>query len=268
MANPWDNDPIVGHVGQQRGMPLGPPNAKYPLEVQGQEISNRRAVADMGNDAARLKNDEARLELERERLRLAQDEALRNSRPFSNAQVADAQQRAGFLSAVERQLGEVDRLNNSIDEEGWAGPIYGNIPGTGLDPESSQYDKATTLLTSLIRNVTRTPNEGAMSDYESKLAAATPPQRSDTPAARRQAIDDLRALLAQAKNAPEQILATTRPITTPQDINAMLGRALPGAPKTGNPRLASPPRKGGQGWWGDAPRRGGANPVIDWKDLP
>lgn len=254
MAAPWDNDPVVGHIRQS-------PVSVLPLPVSPRQQS--KDAREERSEARSDMNDAARLELDRERLRLAQEEALRNSRPFTSAQVADAQQRAGFLSAVERQLGEVERLNNSLDQEGWAGPVYGNIPGTGLDPESSQYDKATTLLTSLIRNVTRTPGEGAMSDYESKLAAATPPMRSDTAAARKQAIDDLRALLSGAKSGLEPILASTRSVTTPQEVNTILGQALQGAPRG---RMTPPPRRiprnaaSPGGWAERAPRKtsGGA----------
>lgn len=71
-----------------------------------------------------------------------------------------------------------------------AGPIGGRLPY----PSGDRFDAAREALQVTIRNLTRTPGEGAMSDYESRLSQAQVPNRSryeGTTEQQMQQLDDL-----------------------------------------------------------------------------
>lgn len=114
------------------------------------------------------------------------------------------------LDAIEQQLAEVERLIPIVEREGWTGYLQGLVPG-GMDEQSNAFDKAVATLTALVRQLTRTPGEGSMSDYESKLAAAIPPSRRDTDAGRDQSIRDLRALVETTRSGYQEMLGAAEP---------------------------------------------------------
>lgn len=114
------------------------------------------------------------------------------------------------LRQIEGQLSRMGEAEDNLQKEGWGGPVWGNLPGTGWDAESSVYDKAQSSLTAMIRTLTRTPGEGAMSDYESRLAAAIPPSRSDTREARAEATAGIKDLIRNLKGGYSELLGTTQ----------------------------------------------------------
>jgi hypothetical protein len=129
-----------------------------------------------------------------------------------------------LLRNMESQLARVEDAMVDLDKKGWTGYIGGLVPG-GLDAESNRFDKAVAGLTALVRNLTRTPGEGAMSDYESRLAAAIPPSRRDTPEGRAESMATLRDLIDNTRAGYEELLQGPQP-----------GQSAAAAPKVGEVR--------------------------------
>jgi hypothetical protein len=92
------------------------------------------------------------------------------------ATVALAKTKLTALDAIDNQL---KRVENALKKAKYRGPVAGRIPG-GISGADSAADAAIRQLAPLIRQLTRVPGEGAMSDYESRLAEAGQPSRSQT----------------------------------------------------------------------------------------
>jgi len=92
-----------------------------------------------------------------------------------------------------------------LEKGGYAGYLMGRVP-SALDAESDTFEKSVRLLASLIRQLTRTPGEGAMSDYESRLAELTLPSRTDTPEGRRESLAGIRELISNVRAGYEEFL--------------------------------------------------------------
>ena len=130
------------------------------------------------------------------------------------------------IGAIAGQLDRVEAALKAAEKEGFVGPIAGNIPFTGsLDPESSVLDKSIAQLAPLIRQLTRVPGEGAMSDYESRLAAMALPSRSDNPAALRESLAGIRELLNQSQIGYSEMLGEIAPAPTDQQAEDELDKA-------------------------------------------
>lgn len=126
---------------------------------------------------------------------------------LTKQQTGAARQKLQGLRAIDAQLTRVENALTAAEQRGFTGPLWGNIPGTGaFDAESSVLDKSISQLAPLIRQLTRTPGEGSMSDYESRLAAMALPKRSDNPAAVREAIAGIRDLISQTAAGYSEML--------------------------------------------------------------
>lgn len=112
------------------------------------------------------------------------------------------------LNAIEAQMRRVETAMSDMEKNGYSGFLQGRIPGT-LDASSNRFDKAVAALAPLIRQLTRVPGEGAMTDYESRLAQATLPDRVDTPEGRREALASIRELVRQTKIGYQKFLGNT-----------------------------------------------------------
>lgn len=117
----------------------------------------------------------------------------------------DARAALGSLDAMEAQIKRVQDAMEAAEKGGWTGAIYGFVPGA-LDSESGTFDKEVGLMTALARNLTRTPGEGSMSDYESRLAAMPLPSRRDTPEARRAALEAYKSLVSNKRKYLQGLL--------------------------------------------------------------
>jgi hypothetical protein len=115
------------------------------------------------------------------------------------------------LSPVEAQLERVATL--AAGNIPFSGGLSGYVPFSGaVSGKAGEFDKAVDLLRSQIRSLTRTPGEGSMSDYESRLAAAILPSRTDTPEARAEALRGLQELVKGLRAGySEMIGGTPRP---------------------------------------------------------
>lgn len=125
---------------------------------------------------------------------------------LTGRQRENATNKLTLLRQIDAQMARVEAAAEGLDDNGWTGPIGGLVPGN-WDAESNVFDKAVNGLTALIRNLTRTPGEGSMSDYESRLAAAIPPSRRDKPEGRDEAMATLRSLVDEARAGYEELLA-------------------------------------------------------------
>lgn len=119
------------------------------------------------------------------------------------------------LRAIEGQLGRVEQALTELEKDGYTGTFLGHVPGS-LDATSNKFDKAIAGLGPLIRALTRVPGEGAMSDYESKLASAVLPSRTDTPEGRREALDAMKELIAQTRAGYQEFLGSPPQVTQQQ----------------------------------------------------
>lgn len=109
------------------------------------------------------------------------------------------------INAIQSQLGRVEAAMRDLEAKGWAGPVAGFVPGA-FDAESDRFDKAVAALAPLIRQLTRVPGEGAMSDYESRLAELTLPSRRSTKAGREETIASMRDLLRITREGYRELL--------------------------------------------------------------
>lgn len=83
-----------------------------------------------------------------------------------------------------------------------------------LNQDNQQYDASVATLTALARPATRTPGEGAMSDFESKLATAILPGRWKRDKYNTEALDGLDSLVSTSrKNYAEQLGLPQAPTT-------------------------------------------------------
>lgn len=219
MANPWDNDPIVSTGGGMRPLP-SPADPEAGRKAEDQNFQRRADARASGADArSRAKDERERLAWEATH---NPDGSLKPSAGMSKTQTAVAREKLNMLQRLKGQIARVEEAEKGLRDDGWGGPLWGNVPGSGaMDDESARYDKAVASLTALIRQLTRTPGEGAMSDYESKLAAAIPPARSDNRAAREEAMAGIRDLVGTAESGYAELLGTSKD-AVPEEIIAIM----------------------------------------------
>lgn len=125
-------------------------------------------------------------------------------------QIGAAKQKLNALRPIEGQLARVEKAMAAAEKDGWTGWVGGMVPGR-FDKESNVFDKTLRNLATLIRQLTRTPGEGAMSDYESRLAEAILPTRTDTPEGRAEAIAGIKDLISNIRSGYEDFLG--QPVT-------------------------------------------------------
>lgn len=108
-----------------------------------------------------------------------------------------------LIDRLQPQIDRVRKLQRTaLGRSGLAGLAEYN-PFSG---QNQEYDSAVAQLTSLARPATRTAGEGAMSDFESKLATATLPNRWKRDAYNNEAIDGLDRLVTTSRKLYSQQL--------------------------------------------------------------
>lgn len=93
-------------------------------------------------------------------------------------------------------------------------------PGALPTEAGKSFDAATDALRLSIRSLTRTPGEGAMSDYESRLAQASVPNRGEYESAAAQKLDQLEDLLAVLTSGYQSMLQDVQPGAKPPKAKA------------------------------------------------
>ncbi|KIU29297.1 hypothetical protein SR41_04620 [Sphingomonas melonis] len=112
------------------------------------------------------------------------------------------------IDKLQPQLDRVRALQKSVlGRRGLAGLAEYNPLSGG----NQQYDSAVAQLTSVTRPATRTPGEGSMSDFESKLATATLPNRWKRDEYNNEAIDGLQRLIDTNRTLYSQQLGLPAP---------------------------------------------------------
>lgn len=209
-ANWWESDPVVGTPAAAPAFPgviPGRPKPVDPFKVRDQQIQETTLGLSLEDQA--IARDKARREkLEWEATHNA--DGTPKPKPdggLTRTQAGVVRQKLTGLRTINGQLDRVDATLKALEEDGWAGPVWGKVPLTGsMDPESAAFDKSIASLTALVRQLTRTPGEGAMSDYESRLAAMIPPARSDNKAARDEALAGIRELVRNLQMGYREML--------------------------------------------------------------
>lgn len=107
------------------------------------------------------------------------------------------------LKAIDDQLARVEAAFSPLKDSFSATPYIG-----GLIPseDGKKFDGAVSLLQGMVRKLTRTPGEGAMSDYETKLAQLANPSRSEYESVTGEQIEQLRALIQTTRQGYEALL--------------------------------------------------------------
>lgn len=133
---------------------------------------------------------------------------------LTKTQEGVVRQKLKTLQSIRSQLGRVkaavawrgkDGKEHTIDGDGYTGSFQGYVPGRFND-ESDRFDKAVAGLAPLIRSLTRVPGEGGMSDFESRLANAVLPSRTDTKAGRKEALDGFDELLRTTESGYRELI--------------------------------------------------------------
>lgn len=106
------------------------------------------------------------------------------------------------LKAMDDQIALVEKAFKPLKNSYSAGPGGGVLPTV----EGKQFDAAVALLKGMARKLTRTPGEGAMSDYESKLAELANPSRSEYEDVTADQLTQLRALVKTTREGYEALL--------------------------------------------------------------
>ncbi|MDH2239066.1 hypothetical protein N5K27_22415 [Pigmentiphaga sp. GD03639] len=109
---------------------------------------------------------------------------------LTGAQLENARAKLQTVAVLRQQIENLksQRENLGIASEGL---VAGRNP---LSEAGRNYDAALSALQTTVRQLTRTPGEGAMSDYESRLAMAQLPSRADFASARDLKIQQLEDL--------------------------------------------------------------------------
>lgn len=124
------------------------------------------------------------------------------------------------LSLLKAQLANVRSAWARIKDTTEAGPGQGLLP----TPDGQRFDRAVTQLAPFFRQISRTPGEGATSDYESRLQQAALPSRTDYEATTEDSIANIENIISALE----------------QEYDAALGaRPQSPAPPSGAPRVGT-----------------------------
>jgi hypothetical protein len=129
----------------------------------------------------------------------------------------DARKAQALNSRVRAQLDQVQGLyNRHLKGSGPIKSLREYLPSQG----NAQMDRAFGQLQTLVRPATRTPGEGAMSDYESKLAMQATPSRYAFDASNEEAMNGLRRFLDSNDAAFARQLGQQLPTPPPRPRKA------------------------------------------------
>jgi hypothetical protein len=122
------------------------------------------------------------------------------------ATMALAKTKLTALDAIDNQL---NRVEKALAKAKYRGPIAGRwVPG-GISGPDSAADAAIRQLAPLVRQLTRVPGEGAMSDYESRLAEAGQPSRSQTAEGLQETLAGYRDLINATRSGYQDLVGET-----------------------------------------------------------
>jgi hypothetical protein len=243
--------PVEGEpppVGDQAPMDAPPPQATPP-RVYGspaeRDAARDAAAAANAREAQRFAREAqdrgfAHAEKMAQDARAAKAAAAEAKRSQPTPQIA-AKNREKFqtLDVIDAQLQKVeDAFVGARNPDGTRKPGIENTYSAGLGggylptEGGRAFDATVDGLRPFLRQLSRTPGEGAMSDYETKQAEALLPSRNDHESVTKQKILQLRDIAKQIRSGmavpvapasvPEAIAQTDQPLPKPaQEFNAM-----------------------------------------------
>ncbi|MUV13595.1 D-Ala-D-Ala carboxypeptidase family metallohydrolase [Noviluteimonas gilva] len=107
------------------------------------------------------------------------------------------------LNAIEHQLSLVENAFQPLENSFSATPYVGKYLPT---EDGKRFDAAVSLLQGMVRKLTRTPGEGAMSDYETQLAQLANPSRSEYESVTKDQLAQLKALVKATRDGYQAVL--------------------------------------------------------------
>ncbi|MET3712624.1 hypothetical protein ABIC65_003342 [Sphingomonas trueperi] len=179
-------------------------------------LKERISLLEMGEAQGKLK-PEHKAELEKYRASgMAKPLPSADGSPSQSLETAksrdDARKALAVIGRVSPILDRVEQLQRSaMSGRGLAG-LKEYLP---FRQENQQYDAATAMLKTAVRPVTRTPGEGATSDFESKLATQIVPNRWNFDGTNEEAIRGLRTFLNTSRDQYTKQLGGTLPKPPP-----------------------------------------------------
>jgi hypothetical protein len=116
-----------------------------------------------------------------------------------------AQGKLQTTKILKTQLEQVKKLWEPLKESASAGYLQGWIPTEA----GKQFDKAIAAMRGTIRQLTRVPGEGSMSDWEGKIDQAKLPDRNEYESVTEQAIEQLEELVNGYEETTKEMLGLT-----------------------------------------------------------
>jgi hypothetical protein len=236
---PVDGPPIGG---QPAPLPVwdGPPRS--PSEAAHRAAQQREARAVESNRLAGERQDKgfAHAEKMAEDARAAKAAAAEAKRSQPTPQIAAKnREKLQTLDIIDTRLDDVEaafmgpknpdgtRKPGGIEGSFSVGLAGGYLPTAG----GRSYDATVDALRPFLRQISRTPGEGPMSDYETKQAEALLPARNDHPSVVKQKIQQIRNIVKQSRSgmtapaapaAAEPAALARTPVKAPQkEFDAM-----------------------------------------------
>jgi hypothetical protein len=172
-SEPVQPPPVAG--------PASPVNTP-PIPAGGYRSPSER---DAANDARQTAKDAEAQRVANETLKLRQDELAVKEKRARDAAEAKRRPTPEILAKAREKLQTATIIRNQIEKvKAAAAPLKNSLSmglGGGLlyTPEGRAFDAAVDGLRPFLRQISRTPGEGSMSDYESKQAESLLPSRND-----------------------------------------------------------------------------------------
>jgi hypothetical protein len=178
-------------------------------------LKERISLLEMGEAQGKLKPEHA-AELERYRAsgrarRVVTGGEVDRSLETPKAR-DDARRALATIERIEPILNRLDHLQKTAMRGAGVAGLKEYLPWRR---ENQQYDSAADALRMIARPATRTPGEGAMSDFESKLAVAAMPNRWSFDDRNVERIRNLRELLETSKKQYASQLGGQQSLPTP-----------------------------------------------------
>lgn len=231
--------PPASQVGGEPAAVDGPASVGVPPR----QVYRSPAERDGARDAAADAKDKEAQRVANETLELKKETArLRRTQPTPQAAQKN-REKLQTLDVIDARLDDVEaafmgpknpdgtRKPGGIEGSFSVGLAGGYLPSVG----GRGYDATVDALRPFLRQISRTPGEGSMSDYETKQAEALLPARNDHPSVVKQKIQQIRNIVKQSRlgiaGSGAQAAGPTAPGPTPvqaaplEDLNDM---PLPG----------------------------------------
>lgn len=110
--------------------------------------------------------------------------------------ISKVRDKLSTIALIRKQLENIKAAFGGIKNSYSAGPGGGYMPTEG----GASFDASVAGLAPIFRQLTRTPGEGAMSDYESRLAEASLPSRSNYESVTAQQIQQIEDMVNQLES--------------------------------------------------------------------